>query len=263
MTLAAVKRIGAMLVALLGTACAVLLVSSASAEPGAGSLTLTVTGPTDVIGIPAPRYVISATIANNGGSTATGVTISSSFPDSDAREEITGVTGCDDSGLNLDVCTVADIPGGQSRVVTFRYAPTEYGIDRHHLVTGSTGLGTTDDADYDVRVSWPPGSTDWRVQVTPAVGMAGLRARHEVVVTNLGPATATNVVLDEQLLAGEQLLSTSLGSGCGLQAATVLHCSLGTLAGPRLRHAPRRHEAARQPRATRSTSSTSGATRPR
>jgi hypothetical protein len=220
-----------MLVVLLGTACAVLLVSSASAEPGSGELTLTVTGPTDVVGIPAPRYVLSATIANNGDSTATGVTISSSFPDSDAREEITGVIGCDDSGLNLDVCTVADIPGGQSRVVTFRYAPTEYGIDRHRLIAASTGLGASDDADFDVRVSWPPGSTDWRVQVTPAVGMGGLRARHEVVVTNLGPATAANVVLDEQLQAGEQLLSTSLGSGCGLQTASVVHCSLGNLAG--------------------------------
>jgi uncharacterized repeat protein (TIGR01451 family) len=209
----------------------VLLVSSAAADPGPGGLTLTVTGPTDVVGIPAPRYVISATIANTAGSTATGVTISSSFPDSDAREEITGVTDCDDSGLNLDVCTVPDIPGGESRVVTFRYAPTEYGIDRHHVVVASAGLASSDEADFDVRVKWPPGSTDWRVLVTPAVGMGGLRARHEVVVTNLGPAAAANVVLDEQLQAGEQLVSTSLGSACALQTASLLHCSLGNLAG--------------------------------
>jgi hypothetical protein len=215
----------------LGTASAVLLVASAAADPGPGGLTLTVTGPTDVVGIPAPRYVVSATIANSSGSPATGITLSSSFPDSDAREEITGVTGCDDSGLNLDVCTVSDIPGGQSRVVTFRYAPTEYGIDRHHLVASSSGLGSSDDADFDVRVKWPPGSTDWRVVVTPAVGTGALRARHEVVVTNLGPATAANVVLDEQLLAGEQLLSTSLGPSCALQTGVVLHCSLGDLAG--------------------------------
>ena len=100
------------------------------------------------------------------------------------------------------------------------------------------------------------------MQVTPAVGMGGLRARHEVVVTNLGPATATNVVLDEQLLAGEQLLSTSLGSGCSLQTATVLHCSLGTLAGRGVRSRFSSTRSCPPTRATRSTSSTSGATRP-
>src|SRR5262249_18337894 len=154
-------RLGALLAVLLGTACAVLLVS-ASAETRAGTLSLSVSGPTEVVGIPAPRYVISATIRNGSGGTATGVTLSSSFPDSDAREEITGVTGCDASGLTLDVCTVPDIPAGQSRVVRIGYAPTEYAIDRHHLVAGSAGLGATDEADYDVRVSGPPGSTDWR-----------------------------------------------------------------------------------------------------
>ena len=230
MTLDAVKRLGAILVVLLGTASGVLLVSAA-AEPAAGMLTVSVSGPTDAVGIPAPRYVVTATIANTSGADATGVTISSSFPDSDAREVITGVMGCDDSGLNADVCTVPDVPAGQNAVVTFRYAPTEYGIDRHHLMASSTGLGATDDADHDVRVSWPSTSTDWRVVVTPAVGMGGLRARHEVVVTNLGPATATNAVLDEQLQTGEQLVSTSLGQACAVQGAGVLHCALGTLAG--------------------------------
>src|SRR3954471_12035541 len=61
--------------------------------------------------------------------------------------------------------------------------------------------------------------------------MGGLRARHEIVVTNLGPAAGANVVLDEQLQAGEQLVSTSIGSAWALRGAAVLHCSLGTLAG--------------------------------
>ena len=222
------KRLGGLLVVLVGTASGVLLASSAAgSDPG--GLTLSLSGPTDAVGIPAPRYVITATIANGTSSTATGVTISSSFPDSDAREEITGVTSCDDRGLNLDVCTVPDIPAGHDAIVSFRYAPTEYGIDRHHLIASSAD--SSDDADYDVRVSWPATSTDWRVAVTPAVGMGGLRARHEVVVTNLGPAPAVNAVLDEQLLAGEQLVSTSLGSACSLQGADVLHCALGSLDG--------------------------------
>jgi hypothetical protein len=225
-----VKRLGAILVVLFGTASGVLLVSAA-AESAAGGLTVSVSGPTDAVGIPAPRYVITATIANGSGADATGVTISSSFPDSDAREAITGVIECDDSRLNADVCTVPDIPAGQSAVVTFRYAPTEYGIDRHHLIASSNALGATDEADHDVRVSWPSTFTDWRVVVTPAVGMGGLRARHEVVVSNLGPATATNAVLDEQLQSGEQLVSTSLGHACAVQGANVLHCALGSLAG--------------------------------
>jgi len=217
-----------LLVVLLGAGCGLLLVSAA-AGTGSSGLQLTVSGPTDVVGIPAPRYVLSATIRNGGPGTATGVTIASSFPDSDAREEITGVTGCDPSGLNLDVCDVPDIPEGQSAIVTCRYGPTEYGIDRHRLIASSAGLGSSDEADYDVRVSGPSTSTDWRVVVTPAVGMGGLRARHEVIVTNLGPATAANAVLDEQLIAGEQLLSTSLGSACAVKGANVLRCTLGTL----------------------------------
>jgi hypothetical protein len=230
MTLAAMKRHGALLVVLVGSASGVLLVSSAAGSQS-GALTLSVSGPTDAVGIPAPRYVIAATIDNGTSSTAAGVTLSSSFPDSDAREEITGVTGCDDSALNLDVCTVPDIPAGHTAIVTIRYAPTEYGIDRHHLIASSAGLDASDEADFDVRVSGPPASTDWRVVVTPAVGIGGLRARHEVVVTNLGPAAAANAVLDEQLQTGEQLVSTSLGPACAIRGADVLHCSLGTLAG--------------------------------
>src|SRR5262249_39406268 len=152
------RRFGALLVVLLGAASAVLLVSAAAA-PEPGALTLSVTGPTAVVGIPAPRYVVMATIANGTGSDATGVTISSSFPDSDAREEITGPTGCDASGLTLDVGTLADVPAGESRIVTFRYAPTEYGIDRHHVVATSAGLSVSDEADHDVRVKWSPSTT--------------------------------------------------------------------------------------------------------
>src|SRR5262245_51903854 len=137
MTLAAMKRFGVLVLVLSGTSLTGLL-AGAEAVSESGGLTLSVSGPTQLVGIPAPRYMITATITNGTGTAATGVTVSSTFPDSDAREDITGVTGCDSTGLNIDVCTVADIPAGQSAVVTFRYRPTEYGIDRHHLVASST-----------------------------------------------------------------------------------------------------------------------------
>ena len=156
--------------------------------------------------------------------------------------------GCDDSGLNSDVCTVPDIPAGQTRVVTFRTRRPSTASTATTSSSSSTGLDASDDADYDVRVSWPPGSTDWRVVVTPAVGMGGLQARHEVVVTNLG-RTATNAVLNEQLQAGEQLVSTSLGSGArpGRERAAL---RARNARGPRIHDARRGHEAAGEPRGT-------------
>jgi uncharacterized repeat protein (TIGR01451 family) len=174
--------------------------------------------------------VLTSTITNGAATTATGVTISSTFPDTDAREEITGVTGCDSTGLNIDICTVPDIPAGGTAVVTWRYAPTAYGIDRHHQVAASASPASSDEADFDVRVKTPPGWVDWKVTVTPSVGMGGLRARHQVLVTNLGPATATNVTLTEQLDVGEQVVATSLGAGCSGGIVSPLQCSLGTLA---------------------------------
>ena len=225
------RRLGALVVVLLGAAPAVLLGGAAAVTDGAG-LSLDVTGPTDVVGVPAPRYGVTATITNHDSVTAHDVSLSSTFPDGDAREKITGVTTCDGSGLNVDVCGVPDIVPGQSAVVTFRYMPTRYGTDRHHLAVSAAGL-PGDDADWDVRVKVPPTSTDWNVVVTPAVGTGGLRARHEVVVTNLGPAAAVNAVFDDQLQAGEQLVSTSLGGACQLLLGGTVHCTLGTLAARR------------------------------
>jgi hypothetical protein len=228
MTLGAMRRFGVLVLVLSATGLTGLLGGAEAVTPS-GGLTLTVSGPTELVGIPPPRYVLAATIANGSGVAATGVTISSTFPDSDAREDISGVTGCDSTGLNVDVCTVADIPPGQSVVVTFGYRPTEHGVDRHHLVASSTSPALSDEADHDVRILGTPGSTDWRVVVTPAVGVGGLRERHEVVLTNLGPASAANAFLEETLQAGEQVTSTSPGSSCA-QVALVLHCDLGTLA---------------------------------
>ena len=132
--------------------------------------------------------------------------------------------------------------------MTFRYAPTEYGIDRHHLIASSAGLGATDDADYDVRVSWPSTSTDWRVVVTPAVGMGGLRARHEVVVTNLGPATATNAVLDEQLQSRRAARLDLARPGLRRPGRERAALRARHARRPRVRDARRGHEAAGEPR---------------
>src|SRR5262249_49585701 len=186
------RRLGVLVAVLLGAAPAVLLGGAAAVTDGP-TLTLEVDGPTEVVGAPAPRYVVTATITNHESVPAQNVSISSTFPDGDAREEITGVTDCDDSGLNIDVCGVPDIAPGQSAGVTFRYMPTAAGTARPHLVASAQAF-PGDDADWDVRVKVPPTSTDWNVVVTPAVGMGGLRARHEVVVTNVGPAAAVNAV---------------------------------------------------------------------
>ena len=86
MTLAAMKRFGVLVLVLSGTGLTGVL-AGAEAVTEAGGLTLTVSGPTQVVGIPAPRYMVTATITNGSGAAATGVTISSTFPDGDAREE--------------------------------------------------------------------------------------------------------------------------------------------------------------------------------
>ena len=89
LTLAAMKRLGALMLVLCGAGLSGLLAGAGAVTRPRGS-TLTVAGPTQVIGIPAPRYVLTATIANSGSVAATGVTISSTFSAGDAREEIDG-----------------------------------------------------------------------------------------------------------------------------------------------------------------------------
>lgn len=83
-------------------------------------------------------------------------------------------------------------------------------------------------------------SADWQVAVTPAVGIGGLDAEHQVIVTNLGPDEATNVQISDLLSSvtpsggKEHMLSATSSQGtCSdtvRPATDLVNCQIGNVA---------------------------------
>ena len=83
-------------------------------------------------------------------------------------------------------------------------------------------------------------SADWKVAVTPAVGIGGLDAEHQVIVTNLGPDEATNVQISDLLSSvtpsggKEHMLSATSSQGtCSdtvRPATDLVNCQIGNVA---------------------------------
>ena len=207
---------------------------SASAD-----LSLIKTGPSSVPAGTDVTYTL--TVTNHGPSTATGVTVTDALP---AGLKVVSVSG---GGCNVGTpgdptnpakCSFGTLAPGASGIMTVVV----------HIDVNTRGL-IHDDAQATSQVFDPDTSNnlthldttvlapaDLKITktATPNPVIAGNQLQYQLTVTNLGPATATGVVVTDPLPAALTLTSTSSsvsGAGCTLLVGTnTVRCTIGNLA---------------------------------
>jgi uncharacterized repeat protein (TIGR01451 family) len=169
-------------------------------------------------------YTIQVT--NNGPSTATGVVIADSLPASVAF--VSASAGCALAAVEVQ-CAVGSLAPGASAAVAVVVRPGAAGALAN---TVSVGAAETDPS--------PANNTATAMTAVTAIAdlaltksdapdpiVVGNNITYTLTATNLGPSTATNVVVTDTLPSGSTFVSAS---GSCAHAGGVVTCQLGTLA---------------------------------
>ncbi|THG31343.1 DUF11 domain-containing protein [Glaciibacter flavus] len=175
----------------------------------------------------------TVTVGNDGPSTARGVTLRDLLPPQFAFTSATPSTGtcspADATGLD---CALGDVPNGETRtlVVVMRVPPGYSGTPA--AVETVTVASTTDDPNgTNNTASWTAttrASADLSLDKdAPASAASGSQFSYTIHPTNLGPSSASDVVVTDPLPSGVTFVSAS--PLCTENAGTVT-CPLGVLA---------------------------------
>ncbi len=191
---------------------------------------VTIGGPADPLAIGA-QAVYQVQVTNNGPATATNVLVTDTFG---ANVRIVGATA---PGLtftpngNVIVANLGSLANGSTTTLTVTVIPTASGaildtaavqadqIDPNPSNNSAVANNLVNPADLAVTVTGSPGSV-----------VVGAPITYLVTVTNTGPTTAANVILNNSLPAGSTLISSRASQGAVALAGTALTGNLGTLA---------------------------------
>jgi len=204
----------------------------------AADLAVAIAGPGSVLTGQPLLYTVVVT--NNGPSAATTPALADVLP--------AGLTfnpaGSSDSGGGsislvdgVVVASLRPIPAGGTDTITIAVTPTISGRVSNTVTVGDPGVVGPVEIDTD-----PTNNSATTITlVSPAdVAVAilnpadplliGTQSAYQLLVTNIGPADATNVVLTDNLGPGGAIASASIGSITTTAGGSVLIANLGTLA---------------------------------
>ncbi len=179
-----------------------------------------------------PDFAISATPAirtiTPGGSTTYNITVT---PLAAFTGSVNLSTGILPAGLSANfVPAVVNISDANPQTSTLTLNSTGGTPLGSHLIniSGQSGM-LTHTAQVTLRVV-SPASVDLAVSKTasPSPGQVGINLAYRIVVTNNGPAQATNVSVADSLPAGVNFVSAVATQGACVGTSTV-NCSLGTI----------------------------------
>jgi uncharacterized repeat protein (TIGR01451 family) len=171
-------------------------------------------------------------VTNQGPDAATGVTLTDTLPSGVAVQSVSATQGsC--SGSGTITCVLGSLANGASAQVTIVVTPLNTGtIFNTASVTASEGDPnlSNNSAQAQTTVVAPP-SADLAVTKSgsPDPVQTGSDLTYDIIVTNLGPDTATNATLTDALPAGAVLQSVSASQGSCSGSGTIT-CVLGNLA---------------------------------
>lgn len=205
----------------------------------AADLGITVTGSPNPVLI-GQSLVYTIVVTNNGPSTATQPVVFDTLPSSvnfDAANSNAGPNGVLSSGNGTVTATLQPIAAGASDTITIAVTPTVSGQVTNTVNVGDPSAANPAEIDPDTSNNTATTTT----QVSPAdlavvinnptdPLLIGVQAAFQVVITNNGPATATNVILNESFGPGATIVSTSAGTIKPSAAGDSISANLGSLA---------------------------------
>ncbi|MFL5725157.1 MAG: isopeptide-forming domain-containing fimbrial protein [Chloroflexota bacterium] len=190
--------------------------------------------------VPGDTATFTITVSNVGLGQASNVHVTDPLPAGVTWSITPPVTGCAIVANTLD-CTFPTLAAGANVTITIVGAvdggdcgplPNLVTVSASNEPAGATG-NNSDDA--TIVVECADVSVEKTADVTPI--SAGETAAFSITVTNNGPDTAVNVVLDDTLPAGVAwavsnvtLNGSTISNPCDAIAGGTLHCDLGDLA---------------------------------
>ena len=175
-------------------------------------------------------FAYTIDVTNHGPSTATGVYVSDILPSQVAY--ISAPAGCTLYGFGDVECSLGSLANAATThvVITVRRQSGK-SFQNTAYVYSDVDLNSANDSDF-ATVKVDPGATAdvGVVMSAPSSPGVGSAFTYSIVVTNHGPATATNVRMDDVLPAQVSFQSASPLSACSyLNGATKVSCNIGTM----------------------------------
>jgi uncharacterized repeat protein (TIGR01451 family) len=185
------------------------------------NLSITKTGPANVTAGQNITYTI--TVTNAGPSDAAAVSVAD--PNSPGLNFVSNSGDC----TTAFPCALGTVTAGGTKVITAVFnVPASFAsptVTNTATVSSTTPDSSSANNSSSATTTVAPGTTDVSVSKTgPASAIPGQQVSFTVTVTNLGPAAAANVTVNDPATPGLTFVSNS--GGC----ASAYPCSLGTLA---------------------------------
>lgn len=215
-------------------------VTTTVAAPTQADLAITKTGPATAGSLTSVTYAIL--VANNGPASALSVVVTDTVPagttfvsaDGGASSCLTPAVG----GTGTISCTLAGMVPRTSTTINVTFRASAGTTTITNTATGAAATSDPNNANNTSTASTtvtsgPPAPTaDLAIAKSASTPSAavGVPFTYTITATNLGPNTATNVMVVDSLPADLTLLSASATQGT-CSGTTLVTCNLGTLAG--------------------------------
>jgi len=177
-------------------------------------------------------YTVS--LANNGPSPAPAITVTNVLPPSAAIQSVTVSRGTVSILGNVVLWTLTNkLAMGASATATIKVIPTVEELLQATATAGAGGFDpiTSNNSASVITAVGPAADLALSLAGLPNPVVAGSNVTYKISVSNLGPSTASGVIVNSALPAEVAVLSTSATQGSGSVSNRTLIWNLGTLSG--------------------------------
>jgi uncharacterized repeat protein (TIGR01451 family) len=192
------------------------------------------------VGVPDPVTVgntltYTLTVANGGPADATGVVVTDTLPSSFILGPVNPSQGSCGNVGNTVTCSLGTIANGSNATITIEVTPTQAGIISNTAVVAGDqpDPDPSDNSDTETTTVEGTGEPSANLSITksgsPNPVIVNQQLTYTVTVTNIGPDSATNVVVTDTLPAGAIFGSATPDQGSCNEALGVVTCNLGTI----------------------------------
>ena len=173
----------------------------------------------------------TATINNYGPSMATNVVVTNTLPQNASLYSTSASQGTISSVANIVVADLGSLPSGSNATVTIQVYPLVLGlITAKSVVSASTFDPNLANNSSTINVNVTPAADLVLTLSGPASAVVGSNVTYVVSVENLGPSTATGVVIKDTLPSGVASLTATSPQGPCTTSGGIVSCTVSNLA---------------------------------